>query len=84
MVTRILFSFFIASFLSSLALGGSTGKITGVVKDKKTGDPIIGANVMLEGTTLGATTDIEGKYFIINVPPNDYNLEVTMVGIYAI
>jgi outer membrane receptor protein involved in Fe transport len=64
----------------SLAYGGSTGKITGIVKDKKTGDPIIGANVRLEGTALGSTTDFDGKYFMINVPPNDYSLLVTMVG----
>jgi hypothetical protein len=56
---------FIISFLSSFALGGSTGKITGVVKDKRTGDPIIGANVRLEGTMLGSTSDFEGKYFMI-------------------
>jgi outer membrane receptor protein involved in Fe transport len=80
MFTRIAHSLFIISLLSSFALGGSTGKITGVVKDKKTGDPIVGANVRLEGTTLGSTTDFDGKYFMINVPPNDYNLVVTMVG----
>ncbi|MCX6121012.1 MAG: TonB-dependent receptor [Ignavibacteriales bacterium] len=80
MFTRIVHSLFIISFLSSLALGGSTGKISGVVKDKKTGDPIIGANVRLEGTTLGSMTDFDGKYFMINVPPNDYSMVVTMVG----
>ncbi len=80
MFTRILHSLFIISFFSSFALGGSTGKIAGVVKDKKTGDPIIGANVRLEGTTLGSMTDFDGKYFMINVPPNDYSLVVTMVG----
>ena len=80
MVTRIVHSIFILSFISSFALGGSTGKISGVVKDKKTGDPIIGANVRLEGTALGATTDFEGKYFMINVPPNDYSLTVTYIG----
>jgi outer membrane receptor protein involved in Fe transport len=80
MFTRITHSLFIISLLSSFALGGSTGKITGVVKDKKTGEPILGANVRLEGTSLGGTTDYEGKYFMINVSPNDYNLVVTMVG----
>ena len=80
MFTRIVHSMFIISFLSSFALGGSTGKITGVVKDKRTGDPIIGANVRLEGTMLGSTSDFEGKYFMINVPPNEYNLTVTYIG----
>ena len=73
-------SLLLVFLLVSLAYGGSTGKITGIVKDKKTGDPIIGANVRLEGTALGSTTDFDGKYFMINVPPNDYSLLVTMVG----
>jgi len=68
------------SFLVSLAFGGSTGKIAGVVKDKKSGDPLVGANVRLEGTNLGGSTDYDGKYFIINLPPDDYVLNVTMVG----
>jgi len=73
-------SFFAVFFLVSLAFGGSTGKIAGVVKDKKSGDPLVGANIRLEGTNLGGATDFDGKYFIINVPPNDYVLNVTMVG----
>ncbi len=80
MITRIPHSLFIIFFLSSIAFGGSTGKITGVVKDKKTGDPIVGANVRLEGTTLGSSTDFDGKYFMLNVPPNEYSLVVTMIG----
>ena len=79
-MTHTLSSFFAVSFLVSLAFGGSTGKIAGVVKDKKSGEPLIGANVRLEGTNLGGATDYDGKYFIINVSPNDYALNVTMVG----
>jgi hypothetical protein len=73
-------SFFAVSFLVSLAFGGSTGKIAGVVKDNKSGDPIVGANVRLEGTNYGGATDFDGKYFIINLSPEDYILNVTMVG----
>jgi outer membrane receptor protein involved in Fe transport len=79
-LAHTLSSFFAVSFLVSLAFGGSTGKIAGVVKDKKSGDPLVGANVRLEGTNLGGATDYDGKYFIINLPPNDYVLNVTMVG----
>ena len=79
-MTHTLSSFFAVSFLVSLAFGGSTGKIAGVVKDKKSGEPLVGANVRLEGTNLGGATDFDGKYFIINIPPNDYVLNVTMVG----
>ncbi|RPI06956.1 MAG: TonB-dependent receptor [Ignavibacteriae bacterium] len=80
MSTRIAHSLLLVALISSFALGGSTGKITGVVKDKKTGEPIIGANVRLDGTSLGSTTDIEGKYFMINIPPREYDVVVTLVG----
>ncbi len=68
------------SLLFSHTYGGSTGKIAGVIKDKKTGEPIIGANVRLEGTTLGGTTDLDGKYFIINISPKEYSVIATMIG----
>ena len=80
MVTRTLSSLLLLSFLLSAAIGGSTGKIAGVVKDKKTGDPIFGANVRVEGTTLGGSTDFQGKYFIINLPPDTYALTVSIFG----
>ena len=56
------------------------GKITGVVKDVSTGEALIGANIILEGTTIGAATDIEGYYVILNVPPGLYNMRISMVG----
>ena len=72
--------FLIAMASSSAALGGTTGKIAGRVVDKTTGDPLIGANVILEGTILGAATDIEGRYFILNIPPGTYSLKARMIG----
>ena len=42
---------------------GTTGKISGRVTDKETGEPLIGANVMVDGTPLGAATDTDGNYF---------------------
>ncbi|MCX6135820.1 MAG: TonB-dependent receptor [Ignavibacteriales bacterium] len=61
-------------------LAGTNGKIAGTVKDKKTGEPLIGCNVLLEGTTMGAGTDLDGRYTILNVPPGTYVLNVTIVG----
>lgn len=40
----------------------SQKKVTGIITDKKTGEPIIGANVIVKGTTIGTTTDVDGKY----------------------
>ncbi len=54
---------------------GTTGKIAGVVLDGDTGDPLPGANVIIEKTNLGAATDLRGNYAILNVPPGAYKLK---------
>ncbi|MFH1851934.1 MAG: TonB-dependent receptor [Candidatus Neomarinimicrobiota bacterium] len=48
--------------------------------DENTGDPLIGANVILEGTTIGAATDINGYFVILNVGPGEYTLKALMIG----
>ncbi len=70
----------VLALMCSMAFAGTTGKISGVVKDKDTKQPLPGVNVVLEGTTLGAATDANGRYFILQVPPGSYNLIVTMMG----
>ncbi|GIV57180.1 MAG: outer membrane protein [Rhodothermaceae bacterium] len=57
-----------------------TGKITGVVVDAGTGETLIGANVVLDGTTTGATTDLDGRYTIERVPPGTYTLVFSYLG----
>ena len=59
---------------------GTTGKISGIVKDKSTGEAIPGCSISVEGTSLGAICDVNGKYFIINIRPGTYNLVASMVG----
>jgi hypothetical protein len=57
-----------------------SGKIAGRVIDDGTGEPLAGANVIIEGKTLGASADLEGFYFILNVPPGKYIVVAQMVG----
>jgi len=64
----------------SVLLAGTTGKIAGVIRDQSTKEPLPGANVIVEGTTLGAATDAHGYYFIINVPPGNYRVTASMLG----
>ncbi len=66
-------------FNASTALAGG-GKISGTVVDVDTGDPIIGANIELEGTTQGAATDIDGYFMIVNVQPGRYDVSVSSIG----
>jgi len=61
------------------ASAGTTGKIAGRVIDLD-GNPLIGAAVMIVGTSYGAMTDANGEYFIINLIPGTYNLRAQMVG----
>ena len=63
-----------------LSFGQTTGKISGVVSDAETGEAIIGANVRISGTNLGAATDVDGFYYIINLDPGIYNIEVRYIG----
>lgn len=53
--------------------------VRGTVKDD-TGQPMYGATVVFEGTTQGASTDINGKYEITDVKPGTYNLTFSFVG----
>ena len=72
-------------FLTLLVLvyplfAGITGKITGVITDAETGEPLIGVNVYIEELAIGATTDREGLYFLLNVPVSTYQLKARMIG----
>ena len=72
----LLFLFIIQTYL----FAGVTGKLVGRVTDKNTGEPLIGANAFLQGTNLGAATDVDGKFIIINIPPGVHNLKVSYIG----
>ncbi|NMM48241.1 TonB-dependent receptor [Marinigracilibium pacificum] len=54
--------------------------IGGTVTDSKSGEPLIGVSVVLDGTTKGAVTDINGYYLIKNIEPKTYNIKASFVG----
>ncbi|RMD93115.1 MAG: hypothetical protein D6814_16075, partial [Calditrichaeota bacterium] len=68
---------------ASSVFAGTTGKIAGTVTDAKSGSPLPGANVVIEGTTFGASSDENGRYFILNVPPGRYTVKATFIGYKA-
>lgn len=65
---------------TKILFAGTTGKIVGKVVDDQTNEPIVGANVLVEGTYLGAAAGIDGFYSINNVPPGKYRLIASAVG----
>lgn len=58
----------------------STGKIAGKIIDKKTGEILIGATVLIDGTANGAAANIDGSYVLANVVPEKYTLVVKYIG----
>ena len=61
--------FTIGVIIHTTLFAGTTGKIAGTVKDATTGEALPGSNVIIVGTTMGAATDTNGEYFILNIPP---------------
>ncbi|MBN2009786.1 TonB-dependent receptor [candidate division KSB1 bacterium] len=65
---------------SQLVMAGVSGKIIGSVIEKSTGEPLPGANIYIEGTTIGAASDVNGKFVILNVAPGVYDVTASMIG----
>jgi iron complex outermembrane receptor protein len=79
-MSKKLFYCFFAVLFSSTLLLASGGGIKGTVTDAGTGEAMLGANVLLQGTTMGAATDEHGAYSIENVPEGEYVLTVSYIG----
>jgi len=65
---------------SSYVFAAGSGKIAGVVKDAETGEPLIGANVVVLNTEYGAATDVNGNYTIIGIEPGTYSIKISSIG----
>ena len=59
-----------------------TGKIKGFVYDKESGEPVLFTNVTIQGTTLGAATDVNGYYNIVDLPEGNYEARATKPHTY--
>ncbi|HPG41212.1 MAG TPA: TonB-dependent receptor [bacterium] len=73
-----LFLFLIS--ITPILYSGTTGKITGIITDKESGESLPGVNVILKETTIGAASDINGNYTILQVPPGVYTCQFSMMG----
>ena len=64
----------------NISLAGTTGKLSGTVKEADSNNFLIGCNIIIIGTDLGTATDIDGEYFLLNIPPGIYNVKFQMIG----
>jgi hypothetical protein len=79
-ISVFLFVLLLFSLIQIPLYGGTTGKIAGIITDDESGESLAGANIMIEGTSIGAASDIDGNYFILNVPPGIYTVIISMIG----
>lgn len=68
------------SFSIVFAQEGRNGTVKGVISDKVTGEPLIGASIAVEGTGFGAASNLQGEYIIHNIKPGTYTLLIRYIG----
>ena len=79
MVKSMIRSFLLTCLLLSTA-SATTGKISGTIRDKETSELLPGVNVLVEGTSRGAATDVQGHFVILNLPARTYTLRASFLG----
>jgi len=77
---RITISLLLIFIFLNNTYAGVTGKIAGKVIDKTTREPLVGVNVVIVGTNMGASTNVDGNYTILNIPPGTYQIKASMIG----
>ena len=77
-------TFIVLSLILFNFLHASTGSITGEVIDADTHQSLVGANVIIAGTELGAACNSVGRFSVLNIPVGSYTVTVSMIGYSAI
>ncbi len=72
--------FFLFGIVIQIFPQGQNGKLVGNVNDAVTKEALIGANIILNGTNIGAASNTEGKFIILNIPPGRYDVSASMIG----
>ena len=67
-------------FLGIGLVNAQISKITGTVVSEEDGLPVVGASILVKGTTSGTTTDMDGKFTLKNVPSSAKTLIISFIG----
>ncbi len=78
------FIFVVLFLLVGVLNAGTTGKLAGRVTDINSGEPVIGANVIIIEKQMGASTDDKGRFMVINIPPGTYEVKAFRMGYQAV
>ena len=71
---------FLACLFTMVSVALAQSRVTGVVTSAEDGEPVVGASVLVKGTTLGTITDIDGKFALTAVPSSAKTLVISYVG----
>ncbi len=77
-IKKIISILFVSLFFTQTII--ASGTLKGLVSDEEKNIPLIGANILLENTNIGAATDTEGKFIITGISPGNYNVVISMIG----
>ena len=78
--SKIVLTLTLTVFMAGSLFGQTAGKVRGIVTDEASGEALVGTNVLIDGTDLGAATDENGEYFILNVAPGTYTMRAEIIG----
>ncbi|MFZ1289341.1 MAG: TonB-dependent receptor [Melioribacteraceae bacterium] len=67
-------------FVFQTEISAQTGNIKGKILDKNTSETLLGSNISIKGTSLGAASDLDGNYIVRNIPVGNYTIEVSYIG----
>lgn len=81
-MNRLMTILFLLLLLPAMALAQS-GKLRGQITDQETGEALVGANVIVVGTSYGAATDVNGEYIILNLVAGTYEVKASYIGYQA-
>jgi len=81
---RKISTFLLLLLLPAVFYSATTGRVKGKVLEYGTGNPLIGANVLVEGTSFGAATDLNGEYIINNLEAGTYTLRASFIGYQSV
>ncbi|MDX1428979.1 MAG: TonB-dependent receptor, partial [Rhodothermales bacterium] len=76
---RYTLAFYLIATICATSAWAQSGKLAGQIVDQS-GDPLIGATALIQGTTLGSAADADGRFVILNIPPGTYSVRFSFIG----